>query len=165
MVASGCMRPGRRNWCSVCVNGFTRDLLRGCGIVPARGQVLVTEPIPGLTWQGAYHLERGFYYFRNIGERVLLGGARHLCIDAETTTELTLTDTVQQALESLLHDTILPDRKPRIAQRWAGIMGFTADKQPMVRRMSQRIVLGFGCNGMGVALGADIAERTARLLT
>lgn len=150
---------------AVCINGFTRDLLPGCGIVPARGQVLITEPVPGLPWRGCYHAERGFYYFRNVGERVLLGGARHLYADAEATTELALTDAVQQALEALLHDTILPGRKVRIAQRWAGIMGFTADKQPVVRRVSQRVALGFGCNGMGVALGADIAQRTAQLLT
>jgi hypothetical protein len=43
-------------------------------------------------------------------------------------------------------------------------MGFAADKQPMVRRLSDRIVLGFGCNGMGVALSADVAAETAALL-
>lgn len=149
---------------AVCVNGFTRELLPDCGIVPARGQVLLTEPVPSLPWRGTYHLERGYYYFRNVGDRVLLGGARHLYMSEEATTELALTDTVQHALESLLHDIILPGRKTRVAQRWSGIMGFTADKQPLVRRVSPRIALGFGCNGMGVALGADIAERTAQLL-
>ena len=149
---------------AVCTNGFTRELLPDCGIVPARGQVLVTEPVPGLPWQGTYHLERGFFYFRNIGERVLLGGARHLFMEEEATTEMALTDSVQQALETLLRDTILPGREVRIAQRWAGIMGFTADKQPVARLVSARIAVGFGCNGMGVALGADIAERTAQLL-
>lgn len=149
---------------AVCINGFTADLLPGCGIVPARGQILLTEPVPGLAWRGCYHLERGFYYFRNVGERVLLGGARHLSMEDETTTALALTDKVQGALESLLQDIILPDCKPHIAQRWSGIMGFTADKQPVVRRVSERVAIGFGCNGMGVALSADIAERTAQLL-
>ena len=150
---------------ALCTNGFTQELLPECGIVPARGQVLVTEPVPGLPWHGTYHLERGFYYFRNIGERVLLGGARHLHMAAEATSELAVTAPVQKALERLLKEVILPGRNPPIAQRWAGIMGFTADKQPLVRRVSERIVLGFGCNGMGVALGADIAGRTAALLT
>lgn len=150
---------------ALCTNGFTRELLPGCGIAPGRGQVLVTEPVAGLPWQGTYHMERGYYYFRNIGERVLLGGARHLYLDAEATTETVLTQPVQEALENLLHDVILPGRQVRIARRWAGIMGFTADKQPMVRRLSSRMVLGFGCNGMGVALAADIAEHTAALLT
>ncbi|HYD59561.1 MAG TPA: FAD-dependent oxidoreductase [Noviherbaspirillum sp.] len=150
---------------ALCINGFSRDLLPDAGIVPARGQVLVTEPIPGLPWRGCYHLDRGYYYFRNVGERVLLGGARHLCMDQETTTELALTDTVQHALEALLHATVLPGRMVRIAQRWAGIMGFSADKQPIVRRVSERVVLGFCCNGMGVALGPEVATQTAQLLT
>lgn len=150
---------------AVCTNGFTRDLLPDSGIAPARGQVLVTEPVPGLPWRGTYHLDCGFYYFRNVGERVLLGGARNLDFDTETTTELALTDTVQQALERLLRDAILPGRAVRIEQRWAGIMGFSADRQPIVRRVSERIALGFGCNGMGVALSAEVAARTARLLS
>lgn len=150
---------------AVCINGFTAGLLPDCGIVPGRGQVLLTEPVPGLAWRGSYHIERGFYYFRNVGERVLLGGARHLFMEDEATTELALTGSVQGSLEKLLRDIILPARKPCIAQRWSGIMGFTADKQPVVRRVSERVAIGFGCNGMGVALSADIAERTAKLLT
>jgi len=150
---------------AVCINGFTAGLLPGCGIVPGRGQVLLTDPVPGLAWRGSYHIDRGFFYFRNVGERVLLGGARHLFMADEATTELALTGPVQGALENLLQDIILPGRRPRIAQRWSGIMGFTRDKQPVVRPVSQRVAIGFGCNGMGVALSADIAERTARLLT
>ncbi len=149
---------------AVCTNGFTSGLLPDSGIQPGRGQVLVTDPIPGLPWRGTYHLDCGFYYFRNISERVLLGGARHLDFDAEATTEFAITDTVQQALEHLLRDTIVPGRQVRIAQRWAGIMGFSVNKQPLVRRLSERVVLGFGCNGMGVALGAEIAAQTAALL-
>lgn len=149
---------------AVCTNGFTRDLLPDCGIIPARGQILVTEEVAGLPWQGAYHLERGFYYFRNIGKRVLLGGARHLDLENEASADFVLTVPIQTALERLLRDTILPGRNPRIEQRWAGIMGFTANKQPIVRRVSDRIALGFGCNGMGVALGAEIAAQTADLL-
>jgi hypothetical protein len=43
-------------------------------------------------------------------------------------------------------------------------MGFAEDKQPIVRLVSDRVALGFGCNGMGVALGAEIAAETAELL-
>lgn len=150
---------------AICTNGFTSELLPDAGIVPARGQVLVTEPIPGLPWRGTYHVDQGFYYFRNIGERVLLGGARNVDLATETSTEMKVTVPIQAALECLLHDVILPGHHVRIEQRWAGIMGFSPDKKPLVRAVSERIALGFGCNGMGVALGADIAVRTAQLLT
>ena len=72
--------------------------------------------------------------------------------------------TIQSALEQLLRDTVLPGRAARIDYRWSGVMGFSAGKQPIVRLLSDRIALGFGCNGMGVALGADIAMQTAGLL-
>jgi gamma-glutamylputrescine oxidase len=149
---------------AVCTNGITGELLCDTGIVPARGQILVTEPITGLPWRGTYHLEQGFYYFRNVDERVLLGGGRNLALDAEATTDMALTDTIQSALERLLNDTILPGRAVRIEHRWSGVMGFAADKQPIVRMLSDRVALGFGCNGMGVALGADIAAQTAGIL-
>jgi glycine/D-amino acid oxidase-like deaminating enzyme len=149
---------------AVCTNGMTGELLPHPGIAPGRGQVLVTAPVAGLPWRGAFHLDEGFYYFRNVGERVLLGGGRNLDFDCEASTEMVLTEAIQSALERLLHDTILPGRTPRIEYRWAGVMGFAADRQPMVRRVSDRIVLGFGCNGMGIALSAEIAAETAAIL-
>lgn len=156
-----CFRAAR---VAVCANGIASKLLPHCGIAPARGQVLMTEPVSGLPWRGTYHLEQGFYYFRNVGERVLVGGGRHLDFLGEATSEMALTETVQSALEQLLQDSILPGRNVRIEHRWAGVMGFTADKQPKVCRISERIALGFGCNGMGLALGADVAAQTAALL-
>lgn len=150
---------------AVCTNGITSELLPASGIVPGRGQVIVTEPVAGLPWRGTYHLDEGFYYFRNIGERILLGGGRNLDFAGEQTTEMALSAAIQERLETLLRDTIVPGRPWRIAQRWSGIMGFAADKQPIVRRVSPHMVLGFGCNGMGVALGADIAAETAALMT
>lgn len=149
---------------AVCTNALAADLLPDSGIVPGRGQVLLTEAVPGLPWRGAHHVDQGFYYFRNVGERVLLGGGRHLDFAGETTGELVPTTAIQSALEQLLHEVILPGRDACITHRWAGIMGFSAGKQPIVRRVAQRIVLGFGCNGMGVALGANIAAETAGLL-
>lgn len=163
-VAGGNNAVFRASRVAVCTNGITSELLCDAGIAPARGQILVTEPIAGLPWRGTYHVEQGFYYFRNVGERVLLGGGRNLAIDAETTTDMALTDTIQSALERLLIDTIVPGREVRIEHRWSGVMGFAADKQPIVRMLSGRVTLGFGCNGMGVALGADIAAQTAELL-
>ncbi|WP_334189021.1 NAD(P)/FAD-dependent oxidoreductase [Noviherbaspirillum sp.] len=149
---------------AICTNALAADLLPDSGIAPGRGQVLLTEPVPGLPWRGAHHIDQGFYYFRNVGDRVLLGGGRHLDFAGEATGELVTTAAIQSALERLLHEVILPGRNACITHRWAGIMGFSTGKQPIVRRIGQGMVLGFGCNGMGVALGADIAAETAGLL-
>jgi glycine/D-amino acid oxidase-like deaminating enzyme len=150
---------------ALCTSGITRQLLPECGITPGRGQVVVTSEIPDLNWRGTYHLDEGFYYFRNVGKRVLLGGGRNLDFDGEKTTEMELTERIQSALLKLLQETILPHHPVHIEHRWAGIMGFTKDSLPVVRKTSQRIALGFGCNGMGVALSAEIAADTANLLT
>ena len=75
-----------------------------------------------------------------------------------------MTEPIQEALQTMLEKVILPGRSVAIAQRWSGLMGFTVDKQPVVQKLSAHVAVGFGCNGMGVALGADIAQRTAALL-
>ena len=149
---------------AVCTNGMTASLLPTAGITPARGQIIVTEPIADLAWRGCHHYDEGFYYFRNIGNRVLLGGARNCDFAGERSTNLVTTALIQDTLQMMLEQVILPGRSVRIEHRWAGLMGFTANKRPVVDKISPRVVLGFGCNGMGVALGAEIAARTAALL-
>jgi len=149
---------------ALCTSGITSKLLPECGITPGRGQVVVTSEIPDLSWRGTYHLDEGFYYFRNVGKRVLLGGGRNLDFSGEQTTEMELTERIQAALLRLLQETILAHHPFEIEHRWAGIMGFTKDALPVVRKTSERVVLGFGCNGMGVALSSEIAADTAKLL-
>ncbi|HEY8027814.1 MAG TPA: FAD-dependent oxidoreductase [Burkholderiaceae bacterium] len=150
---------------ALCTSGVTAKLLPECGIVPGRGQVVVTTPISGLPWRGTFHMDEGFYYFRNVGDRVLLGGGRNLDFDTEQTSDMALSGKIQSALEALLHETILPGQTFEIEHRWAGIMGFTEQGMPQVRMASERVAIGFGCNGMGVALSADIAAETAKLLS
>ncbi|MDO8298385.1 FAD-binding oxidoreductase [Lacisediminimonas sp.] len=163
LVLSG----GARFWAervAVCTNALIPALLPSLPIVPGRGQVLVTEPLADLPFRGCFHIDRGYFYFRNVGNRVLLGGGRNLDPTTETTTDIALSAPIQQALEKLLAETILPGRKFQIASRWAGLMGFTQNKQPRVERTSERVVAGFGCNGMGVALSPLVAAQAARLL-
>ena len=149
---------------ALCTNALISTLAPQLAIEPARGQILLTAPIPELKWRGCYHFDEGFYYFRNVGNRVLLGGARNRDFQGERSTGLGPTEPIQTALELMLEKVILPHQPVRIEQRWAGLMGFTADKQPVVQMLSPHVAVGFGCNGMGVALGADIAARTAALL-
>src|SRR5205085_1844201 len=54
----------------ICTNAFAKDLLPEEDIIPARGQVLVTSPIDNLPWKGTFHSDEGYYYFRNLGNRV-----------------------------------------------------------------------------------------------
>lgn len=146
-------------------NGYTDGLLPGVDIHPARGQVLLTTPIPGLRLRGTFHAEEGFYYFRDLGGAVLLGGGRNLDIDGETTAEEETTPEIQTALENMLREQILPNTRFSIAKRWSGIMGFpSAGKEPVVARRSERICVAAGLSGMGVAIGIRVARKAAHLV-
>lgn len=152
----------------VATNGFARQLLPDLDVTPARGQVLVTVPIPDLRIRGAFHLDRGYVYFRNIDNRILLGGGRHLDISGEATTEPGLTPTIQQYLENLLRTVILPDREAPIETRWSGTMGFGRQQEPIVRHLGGGVFCAVKMQGMGVALGSltgeEAAERMAESL-
>ena len=133
-------------------------------IKPGRGQVIVTSPIEDLSFQGAYHIEEGFYYFRSLGNRILLGGGRNLDVQTEETYEFGHTDLVMNALETLLRDIIIPGKEYTIDYAWSGLMGFTPNKKPIVSTVSDHVYCAFGCNGMGVALGSRIAQSITQLI-
>jgi glycine/D-amino acid oxidase-like deaminating enzyme len=141
----------------ICTNAFTRQLLPGEDVTPGRGQVLVTAPIDGLPFKGVYHFDKGYYYFRELDGRVLLGGGRNKDFAGETTTAIALSDLIQQDLEQQLREVILPGHDFRIDYRWAGIMGFGNNKQPLVKSFSAKVFGAFRMGGMGVALGTETA--------
>lgn len=145
-------------------NAFSRSLFPELNIIPGRGQVLVTEPIPNLKIKGAFHYDRGYYYFRNIGDRILLGGGRHLDFKTEETTEFGLSDLVQNQLENLLSEVILPGQKPKIDFRWSGIMAFGDELKPIINEVVPGVYTAVRCNGMGVAMGSQMGKQVAEMV-
>lgn len=150
---------------SICTNAFTKQLLPDEDVIPGRGQVLITQPIPGLKFKGVYHMDKGYYYFREIDGRVLIGGGRNLDFEAETTTEFALTEQVQIALERKLHEIILPGTTYLIEQRWSGIMAFGKSRSPIVKQFSDRVFGAFRMGGMGVALGSEVGMKLADMVS
>ncbi|HVU95788.1 MAG TPA: FAD-dependent oxidoreductase [Puia sp.] len=149
----------------VATNAFARRLLPQIDITPARGQVLVTSPIDGLPFKGTFHFDEGFYYFRDLGSRVLLGGARNKAIEEETTTEMEITDKIQHELERFLSETILPGRHYTIEHRWSGIMGMGGEKMPILKAVNDHVFCAVRMSGMGVALAPVIGEKVAIMMT
>ena len=144
-------------------NGFAGNLTQN-QVKPARAQVLITEPIPNLDIKGTFHLDKGYYYFRNIDDRILFGGGRNLAFEQENTTELGQTELIQNRLEELLKEVILPQTDFRIAHRWSGIMGLGSTKKPIVEQLSENIYCGVRLGGMGVAIGSLIGHELADLI-
>lgn len=146
----------------IATNGFAAQLGLE-SVKPARAQVLITKPIENLQIQGTFHLDKGFYYFRNIDKRILLGGGRNLDIKTEETTTLGETVLIQNKLETLLRETILPNYDFEIDRRWSGIMGVGIQKNPIVKQLSNNTYCGVRLGGMGVAIGSLVGKELADL--
>ena len=72
---------------AICTNAFSKSLLPDIDLKPGRGQVMVTSPIPNLQIKGTFSFDDGYYYFRDINNRVLFGGGRNLDFQTEETLE------------------------------------------------------------------------------
>lgn len=150
----------------VCIatNGFAKRFLN-VDLKPARAQVLITKPIKNLKLKGTFHLDKGYYYFRNINDRILFGGGRNLDFKGEETTQMELTQLVQDKLEHLLKTVILPNHTFKIDQRWSGIMGLGEQKKPIVKAVSPNVFCGVRLGGMGVAIGSSVGKQLAQITT
>lgn len=143
------------------VNAFVKKLFPDMDIVPGRGHVLITKPIPDLKIKGVFHFDEGYYYFRNYEDRILLGGGRNLDFKAEETTSFEFNHMILNALKDFLSSVILPGQKFEIEQCWTGIMAFSKDKLPVIKKYNDRIVAAISCNGMGIALSSRVGEEIA----
>lgn len=146
----------------ICTNAFTRELLPQLDVVPARGQVLVTSPIRKLAFKGSFHFDEGFYYFRNLGNRVLMGGARNKALAAEQTEDMHTTTLIQNELERFLREVVLPKQAFTIEHRWSGIMGTGAEKLPIIKKVKKNVYCAVRMSGMGVALAPVVGDLIAR---
>lgn len=149
---------------AICTNGFASDLLPKEDIEPARAQVLITKPISDLTIKGIYHFDAGYYYFRNVGNRILFGGGRNQDIAGERTTQVKTTEKIIGHLEDLLKTKILPDTSFEIEQRWAGIMGVGKSKSPIIKQINSNQYAAVRLGGMGVAIGSLVGKELATLM-
>lgn len=147
----------------IATNGFAAQLIPE-DVRPARAQVLITKPIPNLGIRGTFHLDEGYYYFRNIDDRILLGGGRNLDFKGEETSVFGETPLIQQRLEELLQSVILPRTRFEIDSRWSGIMGVGAQKRPIVKQLSDRVYCGVRMGGMGIAIGSIVGRDLADLV-
>jgi glycine/D-amino acid oxidase-like deaminating enzyme len=147
----------------IAVNGFAKRLLPNLPVVPARNQVLITKPIPGLQVEGCFHYDRGYYYFRNIDGRLLLGGGRNLAQIEEQTDEFGPNELIRSSLVQLLRRVICPGKDVEVDAWWTGILGTGTVKYPIVEKVSANVAVAVRLSGMGVAIGTLIGQEGAEL--
>jgi glycine/D-amino acid oxidase-like deaminating enzyme len=150
----------------ICTNGFAKQLIPDLDVVPARGQVFVTEPIKNLKFKGCFHFDEGYFYFRNLGNRLLLGGARNADFKNEKTYSLDTSDTIQKVLEKFMMERILPkgSKKPKIELRWSGTMGMGKIKKPIIEQLQPNVYCAVRMSGMGVAIAPIVAQKALKLM-
>lgn len=147
----------------LCNNAFASKLLPELDVKPARAQVLITKPIKNLKIKGCFHMDRGYYYFRNVANRVLLGGGRNLDFKAEETFEMSTSIKIQEHLKALLKTKILPNQEFEIEHSWSGIMGMGNSKTTLLKQLDESLFCAIRLGGMGVALGTDVGQKVANL--
>ncbi len=145
-------------------NGFAGNIFKNNEIIPGRGQVLITKPISNIPFKGNFHFDSGYYYFRNVGNRILFGGGRNSDFENEKTTLLANNESIIQILKEKLENQILGHPNFEIDFTWAGIMGFTATKQPIVKQLSDYEYIAAGLNGMGMAMGTFIGHKASKMI-
>ncbi|MCW5923272.1 MAG: FAD-binding oxidoreductase [Saprospiraceae bacterium] len=148
----------------VAVNGFAKRLLPQADVYPARNQVLVTQPIRGLAVEGCFHYDRGYFYFRNLDGRILLGGGRNLDLEKEKTDEFGSNELIRRALLELLEKVICPEQQVEIDAWWTGILGLGPVKKPIVEQVSPNVAVAVRLSGMGVAIGTLVGQEGAELV-
>lgn len=153
------------NKLAVCTNGFSKRFFPEEDVNPARAQVIVTKEIKNLRLKGIFHFDEGFYYFRNIGNRILFGGGRNLAFDDEKTEKLENTDKIINELTRILNDQIAPYTQVEIAHKWAGTMGVGEAKSPIIKEVENNIYCGIRLGGMGVAIGSLVGKELAEIMT
>lgn len=148
----------------ICTNAFSNLFLPTQNINPGRGQVLITKPIKNLPFNKTFHFDKGYFYFKNVGERVLFGGGRNLNFEGENTAEFGTTEMIISQLKQYLSNCILPNTHYEIDQIWSGIMAFNESKIPFSEIIKSNLSSSVAMNGMGVALAPYLSKELAEKL-
>jgi sarcosine oxidase subunit beta len=153
-------------------NAWTPQLLPELpvgALVPARGQILVTQPLPPLL---ACPFGTNFdkeYGRQTPSGQIVGGGYRRLDVDEGLGTyreEVTLP--VLSGIARCLTDLFPVLRgKARVVRAWSGIMGFTADGLPLIGRYEPApgLMVAAGFNGSGFSWGPILGKVIASLLS
>lgn len=128
-------------------------------IKPARNQVLITKPFEHKMKLGNYHVKEGYIYYRTVGKRVLIGGARHLDLEGETTQELAEKTFILDYLRNFLSENLGFGSRWGEEQNWSGIIATGSGKEPLLKQLDQGLWYCGRFGGMGVALGAITGKR------
>lgn len=149
---------------ALCTNAFAGILAPYLDVKPARGIVLVSEPLNeflSITPSGFHH-HHGYNYFRFLDGRLLVGGGRHLQVEREYTLDPNVPPDLKDYLRHLAYR--ITGKPLKFDYAWTGFMGKGTDKNPIVKALGDRTFCAVRLGGMGVALGYGVAGELANLI-
>jgi glycine/D-amino acid oxidase-like deaminating enzyme len=134
-------------------------------IIPTRGQMIATEPLPERLFPMPHYGRHGFdYWHQNDEGRLIVGGFRDADMDSEFTATEATTPRIQGALEAFVE--ALLGRRPAVTHRWAGIFGLVPDLMPVAGELPGRggVWVAGGYSGHGNVLGLMCGDLVAQAI-
>lgn len=134
-------------------------------IIPTRGQMLATEPLPERLFPMPHYGRHGLdYWHQDPDGRLIVGGFRDADMAAEFTATEATTPRIQGALEDFVE--ALLGRGPEITHRWSGVFGLVPDLLPVVGPVPGREGLwaAGGYSGHGNVLGLMCGDLVAKAI-
>jgi glycine/D-amino acid oxidase-like deaminating enzyme len=151
----------------VATDGYTYGLVPELDelISPARAQMLATEPLRGRYFDSVIATRAGWDYWQQTADgRLLIGGWRDTELEREFTREDEPTPSIQARIEQFARALVPED--VTVTHRWAGLLGFTPDRLPLVGALPGRpgVWASVGYSGHGNVLALACGEGVARAL-
>lgn len=141
----------------IATNGFSSRLV-DVRVKPARGFVFISDPIEDLKWKGTFNFNEGYVYFRNVGDRLLLGGGRNVAKEEETTDQFGTNKKIKKYLYTFANEVLNLPAGWKTDMEWSGIMGVTENKEPIIDELKPGLFVAAGLSGMGIAIGMQVAK-------
>jgi len=148
---------------ALCTNAFSGQFVPELQMKPGRGMVMVSKPLKNFPWEGAFHIDKGYTYFRNVDNRLLIGGGRNMDFINEETNAFGINKVIKEYLTNLTHEILFPDNTIEFEMEWSGIMGFGNNKVPYVKLLDNKTGVAIRMGGMGVAIGWQAAKELVNL--
>ncbi len=150
----------------ICTNAFAKEFFPELDINPGRGLVMVSRPlVQDIPWKGSFHYDKGYVYFRKVGEnRLLIGGGRNIDFNGEQSDTFDVNPVIKDYLLKLTEEVIFPEQNLEFDMEWTGIMAFGATKSPIIKKIGDHVGVAVRLGGMGVAVGWQAGSELVDLL-